>query len=1163
MNLTSKLSVFAVMLLLAACSDETGKETPPITGGEDSGDRREVMLTLKNSLVLQKQTTKSDVATKAPIATTAENTISTLDVYAFGSQTEGGTYTFQERFAYRANGSALPQGAKELDLAISPTETEAKGLLNLKKGLFVKLYCIANQPGLIDSANPNVPVADTYFTPLTLANTTGGGVTVQQEGIPEESTFLSYYTPLLSAGVVTDVLNTPLSMSGSWSLPLDLTDFESSVRTQVGFKLTRLAARFDVINDADLSKFTIESISMGQGRRAAGFFPIRVYGSIPEAQAGELIAYAERDFDGNNANTGLQTGAFYTYPSLLNDGGHIILKGKYAVNQTESMDVTYQIPFKQADKEGAYLEINNNHRYTIAITDADQYHLDFTLTVDDWNDDGSIDEFQPGEGNAIFNVTIPTAFAGESQYDPDTRTATLSLKPNSSMELEVGAGTQMSLRKTYAGGPSAQLYDWLEVSAPTPITKTTQYFGYEIKPKDGYTKNVYPRAVLCFTNPTDGSESTFIVEPVHIPLVNETEQNSNNNKNSFDAETQTASMYRTTNSNLRVKVSCPVETEFKSIPSWLTPKKESENGIIKIFSFTLNSRDVTDDEGTIIFQNKEKPDLTSEIKVLLLNAEIEPSFDTLGGTDNSFTAGTGGTPGNVTMGITTNNSFTVSSVSLDGVKVAIDFPSGSPVWLKHTGDPVTKAGDHKNEVNFSLTEKLSGAQTATVTLKNVSGGKDYSFTVTPEFKTPNTSSPSTVTLHGSSGWQLPYIEIAGTCLGGSSISSNLSWLTIEEKITKGTSTEASAFNYKISLDANKADFPTSLPQGTQTITISNKSESSKNITISLNITEANSWGLIANGDAYQDDPVTYRINTTGGKISVIAYSVFTTPQVVITHDNKYSSNNWLPAGPINPTKTEIEYYRRKHTFEITVPATTGTDAAYQLHKATIFTRQNNTNIENITLWRGASMVPYPTNGGASPYYSAVEVGGYWWAPINCGAKKVATNGTDQDSNGNLYQWGSKVATYFGEATVPGPISDNYTDFVTLPGTSTNGGDWLIPSNNTLWGDGDKKPDQDPCPDGWRIPSRTQLATWGNEGIVSNGVMKIQGTHGLDLRLPVAGWRYWDGLAKSGGNYWSRTPENEGGDIRRSRHVYFTGNKLNHGNSLRVYAFPIRCVQDIK
>ena len=323
---------------------------------------------------------------ETPIATAAENAISTLDVYVFGAKTENGDYTFQERFAYRADPKdKLPKGATELQLNTTGTDgKETTGLLKLKKGLFVKLYCIANDTTLVDPADgKTVKPAD--FTPITFAEGEDGNPKLATEGVPQESVFTTWHTRLFTATAKGDTLATPLAMAGAYTTPIDLTSFDNSARVQLGFKLTRLAARFDIDNKAGDSRFTIETVSMGNGRRGSGFFPIRVYGDLPEAKPDQLITYPVHALCGDNANKGLQTGAFYAYPSPAQDKAFLILNGKYKVNETEMKNVSYQIPFMQqaADGTAAWLDIAGNHRYTIAVTKADAYHLDANILVND------------------------------------------------------------------------------------------------------------------------------------------------------------------------------------------------------------------------------------------------------------------------------------------------------------------------------------------------------------------------------------------------------------------------------------------------------------------------------------------------------------------------------------------------------------------------------------------------------------------------------------------------------------------------------------------------------------------------------------------------------------------------------------------------------------
>ena len=96
MNIKYKLSSIAASLLLVACTSENTLEppTPPDEGTASVNNTREVLLSLKNKLKV------SPVGTKAGdvIATVEENHIYSLDVYVFGSKTEGGDYTFLQQF---------------------------------------------------------------------------------------------------------------------------------------------------------------------------------------------------------------------------------------------------------------------------------------------------------------------------------------------------------------------------------------------------------------------------------------------------------------------------------------------------------------------------------------------------------------------------------------------------------------------------------------------------------------------------------------------------------------------------------------------------------------------------------------------------------------------------------------------------------------------------------------------------------------------------------------------------------------------------------------------------------------------------------------------------------------------------------------------------------
>lgn len=779
MNTFYKLSTLLLCstMLLSSCAKDDRPDNGGTDAGSDTGEVREVMMTLRNQLVIPKAPTKADgspQATKAEtIATAAENTISTLDVYVFGAKTENGDYTFQERFAYRADAAdKLPAGATELQLNTTGADgKETTGLMKLKKGLFVKLYCIANDTTLTDPGNGKI-IKATDFTPITFATGEDGTPQFAAEGIPQESTFTTWHTRLLTAGVKADTLAAPLAMSGAYTTPVDLTSFDNSARVQIGFKLTRLAARFDIDNKAEESRFTIESVSLGNGRRGSGYFPIRVYGDLPKAQPDQLITYPVHALSGKDANKGLCTGAFYSYPSPKDDKGFIILNGKYKVNETEMKDVSYQVPFTQqgADGNATWFDIANNHRYTIAITKADLYRLEADIRVADWADDGNID-YTPDNKPGEITVTIPEAYKGDSQYDEETKTVNMSLVDGSYLTLSTVSNSAISLSKIYAGGTAGKLFDWMEVSEPvtTPGANGSVNYTYTVSLKAGYLLGRYPRTTLRFRSLTDGSENIIYIDALAVPKPIETTQppkapnGTSANPNSFDPELLEASVYRITGSRTQVKLTCPDDIELESKPDWLNVTLFSQNKPEAIYDLVLTNRDIVTpgNQGTIIFHNTKNASLKTNITVSLLDAPVTPSYETVG-TDNTVIPGSddGTTPDDVQITIKKDNSATVKASSMDGVTVKISYPDGSPEWLSCDGAATTKSApattqattpsiipetagnvslmsnntivNQVQEIKFSPIEsKLTGAQKATVTLKNTIGGKDYSFTITP------------------------------------------------------------------------------------------------------------------------------------------------------------------------------------------------------------------------------------------------------------------------------------------------------------------------------------------------------------------------------------------------------------------------------------------------
>lgn len=1170
MKQIGKLTMMLFALLLwTGCSEETiqGDDDKTPQPDENTLPPREVMFTLNNELKLMKSTTKAGGDT--PVATAEENAIASLDIFVFGCATEEGDYTFQEMFSYRADDTAdLPLGATVLELTpTDETNKQTKGLLKLKKGLFVKLYCIANSTSLTDPAGD--PVDYTDFVPLVFTQPGEAGTTVATEGLPTETQFTSYHTPLLKAGKADDILLTPLAMSGAYTIPLDLTDFSTSTQLQIGFKLTRVAARFDIINKADESRFTIREVSMGNGRRGSTFFPIRIYGDTPTAQDGELITYPARPFDGENANTGTQTGAFYSYPSPAEDKGFIILKGTYQTNKTDQQEVSYQIPFTQTDTDGntTILEINNNHRYTIAITEADDYHLDFTLTVADWTDSGDIDDYNPSEdGKSTVEINIPDAFNGKTYYTEETRTVSMYIKEGdggekSTFDIIARSSMPLTLRSSYAGSMGTKEYDWLKVGELLQKVSNTAYYEYtcHLSLQDGYDKKRYPKAVLRFMNLVDGSESVVLVDAQSAPSTNETPQ-PNGSHNSFDPMTSTATLYKTDNSTVVIKLTCADGVKVKSQPTWLNLTDTQQSGIETTYTFKLNDRTTAETGGTIVFCNSKHENWETPITVELLDASSNPVFKNVGGGTNNVQTGDFTTnDANINMSLINQNTFTVKTSSLDGVKVEISYENGTsaPKWLICTGTSSLKSAVINEHVfKLNSTELTKGIATkATVTLKNISGGGDETFTITPEYQAPSLSTATSMNMQvNNASNDLPTITISGKCIGGSTIEGP-DWLTYTPA---NSSTED--FSYTVSINPNAVSLPTSSP-GNQTITVKNKANETKTTAVTVNITEtkAREGSVISSSYTENLGSSSYRISTSGGTLKITVYGMFVAPTTTYSYDGTYcnstnSGNSWLQNAT---TEKKIVNNRREYTLSIPVKAASGTDAAYQLHKGGITLNHNGNALKSYTIWRGASTVGYKISNGASSYYSAVNIGGYWWSPINLGAKRIATKGNDStDGIGLYYQWGradgvNSTPTFHYNETTDTPAAGHFY---------TSGSDWRTTSNNNLWtSSGGTK---NPCPSGWHVPTKTEIEAINNvadkKWDATNKYYIVPSNNTIPLILPACGEITMGGVFKSWGEaarYWTSTPSDE-----KSYHLSVQS-YMAIGATQRAFGWSVRCVKN--
>ena len=570
MNIKHLVSLFAAgAFLFASCTEENEVAGGTTTGGTGTGDdtnRQEVLVSLKNHLVLQKPETKAE---GDPIATEEENYIHSLDVYVFGSKEENGDYTLQEIHYYRDDASTLTlPGVNTYSFNLTNSADNSgvtTGLLKLNKGLFVRLYCVANRSEMYTTSDDGTTTQYTDFKSL-IQTAPGQDDNLVTAGIPKEADFKKLHIKLIDPAATADptendVLVSPLPMSGAYTTPLDLTDFGSSARTQISFKLSRMVARFDIVNDAAKSKFTLEKMSMGNGQKGAKFFPIETVG---KTQA-DLITYPERAVlpdtqkasDEAAGTTNLTKGAFYAFPSPKDDHGYLMLKGKYAVNQTESKDVSYQVPFQQMiNGTGTYIEVAYNHRYTITITKADTYHLDVDLKVADWDDKESIDPYEPeNEFDRTTNVVLD-ADVSTGTYVLDNGQISVLPQAASKFAFTMASNTDLTHEVIYKSDAAAK---WVVKDGEPVVTKAgSQETTYKFK-VDETALNAAVSAgtkledvTIRLTNPASGSRKEIKVIATQGPTVALVEEEGN--YNTFDAAKLTAYIYNVASQTVKLKV---------------------------------------------------------------------------------------------------------------------------------------------------------------------------------------------------------------------------------------------------------------------------------------------------------------------------------------------------------------------------------------------------------------------------------------------------------------------------------------------------------------------------------------------------------------------------------------------------------------------------------
>ena len=180
--------------------------------------------------------------------------------------------------------------------------------------------------------------------------------------------------------------------------------------------------------------------------------------------------------------------------------------------------------------------------------------------------------------------------------------------------------------------------------------------------------------------------------------------------------------------------------------------------------------------------------------------------------------------------------------------------------------------------------------------------------------------------------------------------------------------------------------------------------------------------------------------------------------------------------------------------------------------------------------------------------------GKTWMDRNLGATQVATSSIDANAYGDLYQWGRRAdghqcrtsPTTVILSSVDQPANGN---FILAPNAPT---DWRSPQNNNLWQGVTGV--NNPCPNGFRVPTESELTTEKNSWSSSNA----SGAFNSVFKFVKSGARNFNTalITLNYGYYWSSTI-----DGVNSRAQYFDDANSDPHTLLRAHGGSLRCIKN--
>ncbi|MDH6304149.1 uncharacterized protein (TIGR02145 family) [Parabacteroides sp. PF5-5] len=360
-KLTMILAALVLMLAPSCSNEEEYVDTP-------STPAREGFITFR----LQG---KRQPVSYATIATANENAVDSLEIYMFNDRSAESLPNLLQK-VFRVSSDDLEQQDTDLKATVDVTGRTGKHTF----------YFVANGK---DNASA-------------LGNVNAGATT--------EEDFLERLSDVQSG-----LLGTPLLMTARKII----NDVEDAKDDDLKVKLLRRVARFDVINDASETNFTIENIIIENVKLQGHAFgdatgipePTLAKGTLP------LIEYSKEA----NANTATTIESlFYLYPTEIGaDKSIISVEGTFLGERR-----IYSLKNTQ--------QIEANKRYTLRVQKVEKKEPELNILVDDWADDGGTHEAKPETDDMTVGAAVLTGGAGiqetDKTYDITNATTTGTIK---------------------------------------------------------------------------------------------------------------------------------------------------------------------------------------------------------------------------------------------------------------------------------------------------------------------------------------------------------------------------------------------------------------------------------------------------------------------------------------------------------------------------------------------------------------------------------------------------------------------------------------------------------------------------------------------------------------------------------------------------------------